>query len=388
MIKYFNLFLFLFFSISAYANEIPEFTPNVVDHFHYLNLEETELVNANLQKLKTQNDIWGAVYIVDQLSDTTIEELAEKAFSKWKLGEKGKDNGLLLVLSMKDRQSRFEVGYGLEGSLPDVITRRALDHVLAPRMKKRRTLNAINDSFNYLAEYKLNGQKSADKFFNARSKSVDINFSLNAMNSNTIHAIINWGVFVVLLFFLKPFIHFRIRKFAFKIANTFPEYDMTKDKELNKSSFLSQIFSALFLKIFLMINPGVFILILSSIDNVISYFILALIGFISFLIYYSNVKHYRTPEAFSAFVEMKRKLWAPFIKNGYVKETSMGFFEFTTAYYESDEYKNRKLNINLNQFSSGSSRSSWSSGGSSSRSSSSSSSGGGRSGGGGSSSSW
>ncbi len=53
--------------------------------------------------------------------------MAERTFKKWKLGEAKKDNGVLLLLAMTDRKSRFEVGYGLEGELTDALTRRTLD---------------------------------------------------------------------------------------------------------------------------------------------------------------------------------------------------------------------------------------------------------------------
>src|SRR5690606_24822557 len=69
-------------------------------------------------------------------------------------------NGLLLILAMQDRKSRFEVGYGLEGDLTDALTRRALDDVLRPYMRQGEVKTAVVKSFAYLA-----GSKSGDPAF-------------------------------------------------------------------------------------------------------------------------------------------------------------------------------------------------------------------------------
>lgn len=111
----------------ASAIEIPAFTPNVVDPGHALDTAGTSAVNAELLRIRETSGVWGAVYIVDTLDGESIEEVAVAAFEQWQLGQQGVDNGLLLVLAIDDRRSRFEVGYGLEGSITDVAARQALD---------------------------------------------------------------------------------------------------------------------------------------------------------------------------------------------------------------------------------------------------------------------
>lgn len=96
------------------ANPVPPFTPNVVDESGTLTPEDRREINAALAEVRAKADIWGAVLVVDRLQDDTVDSLAEKAFREWKLGKEKVDNGLLLVLAMQDRKSRFEVGYGLE----------------------------------------------------------------------------------------------------------------------------------------------------------------------------------------------------------------------------------------------------------------------------------
>ena len=67
---------------------------------------------------KTSNQI--AVLTLPTLDGESVEGYATRVFEAWKLGQKGKDNGVLVVVVPKDRKMRIEVGYGLEGTLPDV----------------------------------------------------------------------------------------------------------------------------------------------------------------------------------------------------------------------------------------------------------------------------
>jgi len=69
--------------------------------------------------IDTQSGIQIATVIVPSLGDDTIEGLATTLFEQLKIGQKGKDNGVLLLIALSDKQIRIEVGYGLEGTLPD-----------------------------------------------------------------------------------------------------------------------------------------------------------------------------------------------------------------------------------------------------------------------------
>jgi hypothetical protein len=69
------------------------------------------------------------------IGSESIEEYATRVFESWKLGEKGKDNGVLVVVAPKDRKMRIEVGYGLEGTLTDVGASRIIRNVMTPAFK-------------------------------------------------------------------------------------------------------------------------------------------------------------------------------------------------------------------------------------------------------------
>ena len=75
------------------------------------------------------------VYIAATSGDAPIEDWAVRAFKKWKVGRKGLDDGLALFIMSKDRKVRIEVGYGLEGVVPDAIASRVINEVIVPRIQ-------------------------------------------------------------------------------------------------------------------------------------------------------------------------------------------------------------------------------------------------------------
>jgi len=67
---------------------------------------------------------------------TTIEDFAHSAFRQWGVGQKGKNNGVLLLVFVDDRKMRIEVGYGMEGAIPDAAAHRITDEVIKPWFRK------------------------------------------------------------------------------------------------------------------------------------------------------------------------------------------------------------------------------------------------------------
>lgn len=341
----FQFLLAFLFTLNISAQTlIPSFTPNVVDPNHHLSDQDVLEINQALERIRNTADIWGAVYIIDNLGKETIESLSEKAFLKWTLGQKGKDNGLLLVLAMKDRKSRFEVGYGLEGDITDLTSNLALVDVLRPLMRKGEVKLAIINSFDYLAANKL-GQTASPEKATARATLED--------HFNNSAGLLGLFSFLIALWLTPSIYYRRVKKLkeqlALKVSLSHLEIEEVTS---NKPST--------FLLLFLTVNPGVFVYAFSGQGYWVAILITCLTLFISTLIFRLNIKKYLSAEAYE-------KYFAELVDKKFVQETPHKTFEYTPLYYQSQ-------------------RSSSSSSGSSS--SSSSSSGGGRSGGGGSSSSW
>jgi len=108
----------------------------VEDYANVINSTEEQSLNGVLQELEQKT---GAQYIVLTVQTTgglPIEDFAIRLAEKWRLGQKGKDNGMLFVLAKNDRKYRFEVGYGLEGFITDQYCGQVGREVLVPYLKK------------------------------------------------------------------------------------------------------------------------------------------------------------------------------------------------------------------------------------------------------------
>lgn len=371
-----NLFLkililsFLPITFVMSATQIPEFTPNVVDQFNYISKQDSHEINQKIDELKGF-DIWAAVYITNKLDNESIEELAERTFKKWQLGLKGKDNGLLLLLVMEDRQSRFEVGYGLEGDLTDLKTHHALTKVLAPEMREGNIKLAIINSLDFLKEY----------------KSKDLSSELLTSNETALYkrfstlGYLGLIYYLFFLWFFSTIINYLIKLKLKKLSALYPgDHFVFLNKNIQDKSKGKFQFINIFIKAFMSINPGFFVLVLCHLTIIGLLSILIICPLIVFLYARTSLKIYSSKESYLKYLDNIRERYKDKISKGYVVETSTGSFSYTDSWYTSEDFK-----IASTRRSGGSGSGGFSSSGSSSRSSSS---GGGRSGGGGSSSRW
>jgi len=121
--------------VPALAADVPFLSGRVVDNAELLTAATREKLGA---AMKAHEDTTGdqiALLTVPTIGGESIEEYATRVFEAWKLGEKGRDNGVLIVIVPQDRKMRIEVGYGLEGTLTDVAASRIIRDVMTPRFK-------------------------------------------------------------------------------------------------------------------------------------------------------------------------------------------------------------------------------------------------------------
>jgi uncharacterized protein len=112
--------------------------------------ERANLINIG-RSIEDQTTAQIAVLTVDTIGDRTIEDFANAAFRQYGIGNKKENNGVLLVLSMQERKVRIEVGYGLEGRIPDGKAGRILDEYAIPYLKNQQPNNAIVETYQVLA---------------------------------------------------------------------------------------------------------------------------------------------------------------------------------------------------------------------------------------------
>ncbi|UWX58389.1 YgcG family protein [Chlorobaculum sp. MV4-Y] len=135
----------LFVSSLLFGAEVPYLTGRVTDNAQLLSPEASRSLSESLKahEQRTGNQI--AVLTIPTLDGESIEDFAVRVFESWKLGQKEKDNGVLIVVVPNDRRMRIEVGYGLEGTLTDAMAGRIIQNVMTPKFKNGDFNGGITD---------------------------------------------------------------------------------------------------------------------------------------------------------------------------------------------------------------------------------------------------
>jgi uncharacterized protein len=117
----------------------------VVDQAGILNASEELRLTAKSQDLETRTTNQLVVVTLRSLQGRPIEDWGLALGRTWGIGQKGKDNGVLLIVAPNDRELRIEVGYGLEGTLPDATASAIIRNVIVPRFKSGDMADGISD---------------------------------------------------------------------------------------------------------------------------------------------------------------------------------------------------------------------------------------------------
>jgi len=136
----------------VFALEVPEHSGPVVDLANVLNRGDQAKIASSLLQFQQKYGPQLQVLVVPSLEDETIEGYSIKVVDKWKLGAKGKDDGVLLLVATENRKVRIEVGRGLEGVLPDVIAGRIIRTGIIPFFKQGQTGAGILVGLGMIAE--------------------------------------------------------------------------------------------------------------------------------------------------------------------------------------------------------------------------------------------
>jgi len=115
---------------------VPFLSGRVVDDAHLLSQSTHQTLETELAALEKETTDQVVVLTIDSLDGEPLESYSVNVAQTWKLGQKGKDNGVLLLISRQDRKLRLEVGYGLEGALTDLRSREIIDDIIRPRFQQ------------------------------------------------------------------------------------------------------------------------------------------------------------------------------------------------------------------------------------------------------------
>jgi uncharacterized protein len=119
----------------AAGQDVPPLTGRVVDRADVLSVQAERELTALLASHEEATGNQVAVLTIPSLQGAVLEDYALEVARRWALGEAGRDNGVLLLVAIEDRKLRIEVGYGLEGDLPDAVASRIIRREITPQFR-------------------------------------------------------------------------------------------------------------------------------------------------------------------------------------------------------------------------------------------------------------
>jgi uncharacterized protein len=135
---------------AAAALEVPKLAGRVNDQAGLLSSSEAQALDQKLAAHEKATGQQFALLTIPSLEGDPLEDFSLRVVEAWQLGKKGKDDGLLLLVVVKDRKLRIEVGYGLEGLITDAVSSRVIRNTLAPAFRSRKYAQGFNDAFDAL----------------------------------------------------------------------------------------------------------------------------------------------------------------------------------------------------------------------------------------------
>lgn len=122
--------------VTALALDFPALTGRVVDNAELLTSQQKSRLTAQLESHESATSNQIVVVTLPSLQGTAIEDFGYQLGRHWGIGQAGRDNGVLLIVAPNERKVRIEVGYGLEGDLPDAIARAIIDNDILPAFRR------------------------------------------------------------------------------------------------------------------------------------------------------------------------------------------------------------------------------------------------------------
>ena len=121
--------------VAAFALSFPPLSGRVVDQANIIPADTRSAITSKLADLEAKSGIQLVVATVTSLEGQEIEPYANELFRTWGLGQKEKNNGVLLLVAPNEHRVRIEVGYGLEGTLTDALSKVIITNAITPRFK-------------------------------------------------------------------------------------------------------------------------------------------------------------------------------------------------------------------------------------------------------------
>lgn len=143
MKKIFNIILLILLVSQLAALKVPKLKGHINDYANLLSSQEENRLENYLSSFESTSTIQIALLTIKSLQGENLEDYSMQVADAWKLGNKDKDNGVLVLISMQDKKLRIEVGYGLESSLTDAKSGYIIRNYIVPGFKTGSYYNGI-----------------------------------------------------------------------------------------------------------------------------------------------------------------------------------------------------------------------------------------------------
>ena len=179
MVKKFSLSLIIsfLFVLSVFSQALPEKTNKIVnDYAGILSQQENMQLEQKLVAYNKTTSSQIAIVIIKTLDGYPIDDYAFILGESWGIGQKGKNNGVLILVSKEERKVWIATGYGLEGALPDAICKRIIEKNIKPNFKQGQYFAGLNQATDEMIARSKGEYKGEENDESARVKPVHFPF--------------------------------------------------------------------------------------------------------------------------------------------------------------------------------------------------------------------
>jgi len=166
------LTLFLVHASVALALQVPQYRGYVTDLADMISPAAEQNLTRVLQSFDQTDSTQVAILTIKSLEGDSLEDFSIRVVDQWKIGQKGKDNGLLLLVAKQEKKVRIEVGRGLEGVMTDLMAGRIIDQVITPLFKSGQFDRGFEAGIDAVIQT-TRGQFTADKLPERRGRKRD-----------------------------------------------------------------------------------------------------------------------------------------------------------------------------------------------------------------------
>lgn len=150
-VSYISLLLCLLIGNIVNAQEFPE-RPNpprlVNDMAGIFSPDQSQMLERKLNDYNDSTSTQIAVVTMQSTGDYEIKDYAQRLAQQWGIGQKGKNNGIMLLVAVEDRKVTIQTGYGMEGTVTDAGTKRIIEEIIKPYFKEKRYFEGIDEGTN------------------------------------------------------------------------------------------------------------------------------------------------------------------------------------------------------------------------------------------------